>query len=804
MIFTRLSSLMAIISLALQFNSTAKAQDAVSFGGKEFNLSANTILLDREDLYGNPKAIKDPLEAFRKINEIGTEATLLVAPSVYWLDDPDDPEIKIGKGREPFGVEIKCNNLKIIGLANNPEDVVFAVNRGQTQGAVGNFTMIHFEGEYFETGNITYGNYCNADLIYPRNPELNREKRKSAIVQAQICICQNTDKVFAYNCQFISRLNLCPFMNAKHILFDHCYFESTDDALPGGAVYKDCRFTFFSSKPFYTTDETGAVFYNCDIRSLCNGPQYFTKVPGMVTAVDTRFSADHPVTLQWTRDASDIISYQNNISLNGTKTVIDSDRRELGPDLDQAPVKDAYVVDIDGRRIYNLPNILGGNDGWDPLNYGPSIKEAESKLGRKLTGIPVKLRLTSNKTTLEPKGDTAIITVQPLLWGGYPSGSPSEITFISDNVTPQPQVKIISSKLEEGPQGRISLNIKPFLQKAPKFKKKPVIRHDKTSGLYTVDYSLAGNGENASTVMWGRMENLDGQRKAILLRSFSAEEDCSYSPVSADMGEEIFAVVVPKFSDSRQGVAESATPVKVDISSALLKPESNLSTDFHDIPIVRRKPGLIGAWTFDVFKPLDTYAADWTAVEEAGWYYGKGFDASLGVGINQNAKGARMTYIPMREHTGNMHAKVIVEPAKNGGQGFGSATSQYMDICIKFDPVSLTGYALRIERTPEHDRAVQFSLVEYNNGKTSILNKGLISNAYRTTCTINVAMENGVLRATATTDAPEATLCCDEVVNTVDIASSVKDNSFGGFAVQHTGSWGPSSTLIRSVELDWD
>ena len=62
-------------------------------------------------------------------------------------------------------------------------------NRGQTQGAVGNFTMFHFSGDNISILNITLGNYCNVDLTYPLNPKLNRKKRNDAIVQAQLAIC---------------------------------------------------------------------------------------------------------------------------------------------------------------------------------------------------------------------------------------------------------------------------------------------------------------------------------------------------------------------------------------------------------------------------------------------------------------------------------------------------------------------------------------------------------------------------------------------------------------------------------------
>ncbi|MDE6560293.1 MAG: hypothetical protein K2K75_02810, partial [Muribaculaceae bacterium] len=283
------------------------AKDTVDFDGTTYELSDNTFLLDREGIYGCAKAYSEASELFSKINSTGGKATVLVAPSVYWVDDPEDTKVRTDKNGTPYAVRLNCDTITIIGLSKNPEDVVFAVNRGQTQGAVGNFTMFHFSGKSLDIENITFGNYCNVDLIYHRNPDLNRNKRKDAIVQAQIGICDGTDRLYAENCRFISRLNLCPFIGARRSLYDNCYFECTDDALSGSAIYLDCRFTFFSSKPFYSTAETGAVFLNCDITCLGSGVQYFTKVPGQVTAIDTRFHSEKPIDIKWTRDASDIV-----------------------------------------------------------------------------------------------------------------------------------------------------------------------------------------------------------------------------------------------------------------------------------------------------------------------------------------------------------------------------------------------------------------------------------------------------------------------------------------------------------------
>lgn len=801
----RLLTFIETFIIACCVSANAASDASITFHGKEYRLNKETILLDREGVYGETSAAKDAEEAFRRVNNARGSVTLLVAPSVYWLDDPDDPEIRTDKGGTPFAVRIHCDSLHIVGLAENPEDIVFAVNRGQTQGAIGNYTMFEFDGRSLETEGITFGNYCNTDLEYHRNPQYNRKKRKEAIVQAQIGICRGTDKLHARNCRFLSRLNLCPFIGARRSLFENCYFECTDDALAGGAIYLGCKFTFFSSKPFYSTDKTGAVFLDCDIHSKCNGIQYFTKVPGQVTVIDSRFTSDYPLEILWTRDASDTRCFQHNITLNGKPYTIDTDRPELGPELAGKLLMDAYRIDHAEKVYYNLPNLTNGNDGWDPSGMNSKIAEIEEATGRHLTGIPVAMKVSATPRVLKAIGDTATITTTQLLWGGFADKNCDYSEYISDNHSPIPQRQTIRHSTQSGLEATVTIDINPNLRKAPKVKKTPKIIYDSVAGLYMVEYSLTGKGVDDCTIFWDRVWlDYDGQTRHSLVKSGRGDNARHYKAKAGDYFCDIVAAVVPKYTDSESGEMRISEPLQItDAESIEQLPESHLSTDFSDIPIVERRPGIPGVWCFDIYKPEDTSGAEWEARLGSGWAYDKGFDASTGTGLIQTEKGARLSYLPVRDICQDMEATLTVEPAKSGGQGFGSATCQYMDICVKFDPVSLDGYALRIERTPDHDRAVKFSLQKYVNGKTEIINSGVISNCYRTPCHITVGIKDGVLRATARTDAAAATKCCEETLPVVDICTTVEESGNTGFCIQHTGSTGPSSTLISDININW-
>ena len=333
----------------------------------------------RHCLYVNDK-VKTNRKAFtfRTVNEallyaeqLTADATdtawteICIEPSVYWIDNPDDDSVRmpLPGDHQPYGMKVRLNRVRIIGLSDRAEDVVLASRRGQTQGAVGNFTMLHITGSDIEARNITFGNYCNVDLFYPRNPKKNRQKRSEAIVQAQLIICDG-DRYTARNCRFISRLNLCPFAGAQHADFTDCYFECTDDALCGTGIYRHCRFTFFSSKPFYATSPQGAHFYDCDMHAKTRGTQYLTKRTSLVTMENCRWTSDDPdLKIEWARKPSpDFACYTKGCTLNGKPLDIPTPTEPLPLDIPPFPVQ---------SQTNNAPTSAGHN-GWLMDAYVPS------------------------------------------------------------------------------------------------------------------------------------------------------------------------------------------------------------------------------------------------------------------------------------------------------------------------------------------------------------------------------------------------------------------------------------------------
>ena len=539
---------------------------APAHSGTPFTYKGMSLQSHERCLYVNPAMptnadaftfahVADALRYAQQQADDSLWSDIFIEPSVYWMDDPDSPDIRQPRGSSstPFAMELRLNRVRMTGMTGRAEDVVLACNRGHTQGANGNFTMLHLSGNEVEARGITFGNYCNVDLVYPLRPELNRPKRKEAIVQAQLVICDGGDYRLT-NCRFISRLNLCPFSGARNADFDHCYLECTDDALCPTATYRHCSFTFYSSKPFYSTYGSGARFVDCDIHSKVSGTQYLTKVSGPVSMERCRWTSDDP-----------------NLKIE---------------------------------------------------------------------------------------------------WNKRPD--PRHLCVMTD----------------------CTLNGQPLLVPTP------------TEPL----------------------------------------------------------------------------PVALPPMPMALQP--------HIVP---------GAWTVDSHKPSDTQEYSWQPdTTRSAWAYAEGVDGAEGCwGMVQTMRGARLMYTPRHEEqdTRKQACTVELDPCKSAGQGFGSATAQYLDICIKFDTRTLTGYGLRFVRTPDYDKAVEASLVEYDHGTIRPITSAQRCDLFRAGCIVRLQAEGDTLTASISNSRhPELP---EQHIRT----TMPHPNTFGGFHLQHTGTVGAAATVIRTIML---
>ena len=360
-------------------------------------------------------------------------------------------------------------------------------------------------------------------------------------------------------------------------------------------------------------------------------------------------------------------------------------------------------------------------------------------------------------------------------------------TVIPANYTDEIADFCIIAATRDGRQAACRVIVKPS-QLPPPTVIKPRIQLIKDRAVLT--YFLDTKEENDdSRITWYRDD--------IPVATTHGHPTGVYMLQEADKGHLLKAVLEPKQKRSDYG-----EPMIFQIKVRNAPKQKRLDTDFSQFycdwqPVIAE-----GLWTVDGFKPADTAEYPWSFDRNKPmWEYGEGFNGAVGKGLLQAQRGARLMYTPAEVQYGDMSLILNVDPTKTAGQGFGSATGQYMDVCLKFDTKTLSGYGLRIIRTTKHAKAVDFYLVEYDHGQTKVLTEPVSATCYRTGCTISLKTEKGRLIAHVETTTPKPE--DSSLPHVVDLSAPMKSNFFGGIAIQHTGSCGESTTMLHRLQVNW-
>ncbi|MEI3202646.1 MAG: hypothetical protein V8S21_11855 [Lachnospira eligens] len=836
------------INKTLEGYTPMDSSDPVEFGGTYIKYQGETIQLSETAIYLDgslsdelaaqyPYVYNDITKALSadalKNGTADKPMTVYVAPYVYWIDDPaaTDTVQKTEGYSVPYGMVVNSEYLTIKGLTGNPDNVVLAGNRGQSHASNGNYTMFRFNcSGALTVKNITIGNYCSVDLDYPLMSELNQAKRTETITQAQLADVSG-DKMFADNCNFISRLNLDPINGASRSLYNNCHFESTDDALNANAVYVGCDFDFYGNRPLYSSYGTGSTFlgctFNCKILNVEAEPtQFFTKEGGTITAVDCVYNSNLsvPISIGWTKTPSTSLKcYQSNIIHNGQSITIGGEGAKETVDMTGKSVLDAYKVVSGGKTYYNTYNLLKGSDDWDPLGVKDVIKAAGQDT------VATQLSITSDVTEIESGKETASIGGTVNYFYGT-NDTTQKITYsvsdedkayvkLTDNGDGTCKVEgtnnddaarkvIINASTESGLEAAVGITVKPSKIEAPAFTKAPVITND-GQGSLKVDYSLdLGSREDMSAISWYRCTDAEGSNPVLVAVTRNDSPEYTYKLTAGDVGYYIMAKVESKNIRSDYG-----TPVNTVYDKAIGVKDvrsKNFATDFSNFPNVKQSEIKAGFWTVDYNRPADTESfGKWQGADtEEPWEYGVTGNGCVGAGLYQGTQGSRLMYTPVEGTYGDMSLKLVVDPAKTAGQGFGSA-GQYMDVLLKFDTSTLTGYGLRIIRTRDSSNAVTFVLVKYDNGTVTEISDEVIASCYATGCTISLKVEGNKLTAHVETPTEQlADQAAKGYPHVVDLTADIAANSFGGVAIQHTGTTGAggwqNTTMLHNLDITWE
>lgn len=836
------------INKTLEGYTPIDISDPVEFGGTYIKYQGETIQLSETAIYLDgslsdelaaqyPYVYNDITKALSadalKNGTADNPMTVYVAPYVYWIDNPaaTDTVQKIEGYSVPYGMVVNSDYLTIKGLTGNPDNVVLAGNRGQSHASNGNYTMFRFNcSGALTVKNITIGNYCSVDFDYPLMSELNQAKRTDTITQAQLADMSG-DKMFADNCNFISRLNLVPISGASRNLYNNCHFESTDDALNGNAVYVGCDFDFYGNRPLYSSYNTGSTFlgctFNCKILNVEAEPtQFFTKEGGTITAVDCVYNSNLsvPITMGWTKFPSDSLKcYQSNIVHNGKNITIGGEGAKETVDMTGKSVLNAYKVVSGGKTYYNTYNLLKGSDDWDPLGVKDVIAAAWQE------AVATQLTIKSDVSEIESGKETASVGGTVNYFYGT-NDTTQKITYsvsdedkayvkLTDNGDGTCKVEgtnnddaakkvIINASTESGLEAAVEITVKPSKLNAPEYIKTPVITNDE-QGSFKVDYSLdLGSREDMSAISWYRCTDAEGSNKVLVAVTRNDSPEYTYKLTAGDVGYYIMAKVESKNIRSDYG-----TPVNTVYDKAIGVKDvrsKNLSTDFSNFPNIKQSEIKAGFWTVDYNRPADTESfGKWQGADtEEPWVYGVTGNGCVGAGLYQETQGSRLMYTPVEGTYGDMSLKLVVDPAKTTGQGFGSA-EQYMDVLLKFDTSTLTGYGLRIIRTKASSNAVTFVLVKYDNGAVTEISDKVIASCYVTGCTISLKTEGNKLTAHVETPTEQlADQAAKGYPHVVDLTADIAANSFGGVAIQHTGTTGTggwqNTTMLHNLDITWE
>lgn len=836
----------ALLALPLTAGAASAQSPVLAADGGSFTYRGKTVTLGKRALYVDGR-LSD--EQAAKLNyvfnsfqeavahlESGTESEpmeLYLAPYVYWLHDPSAPEAQNMTG--DYQMEIQCENLHITGLSEDPQDVVVAANFGHDVGFMGsNYTMFHITGDGLTLKNLTFGDYCNVDLVYPADPSLNVPMRAPGnITQGQIGVYDG-DRLLAQNVRFVSRLNMMPFNNAGRALYVDCHMECTDDALNGSAqaVYVGCDFEFYSSKPWYTS--AGVTLLGCKMKLVPldaqASTQYLVKQAGPFTVIDCAFeSANSNTAIGW----SDVFgqtykSYYSNVTLNGQLITFSAGpRSDAGVDLTGKAALNAFKLP-DGS--YNIYNLLRGADDWDPLGQ----KEAATAAGA--TQLPTAMTahiLTEedaapDTATMVSGGENGTLTLGYALTGpqAVDYNAKAQVTWsIQDrdkqylkltpnpggtcsvegtNTTEAPALVIVTAKDASGLESAVALTVRPSVLPAPAFTQAPAVTlaDGKASVSYAYDPATLGGRQDNARVTWYVCADAQGTDPIEIAVGRSDTPLISIPLTRAYVGKYLMASVEPKHIRSDYGAAVLSAPVAVTQAPAF---DGALAVDLATFPTTTQAQVLPGFWTVDSAKPADAvpdtgaFPGGWTAECDgaAKWGYGTGVkNGTAGItGLYNTDRGARLMYTPLETLDREMQLTVTLAPGKTAGQGFGSK-NQYMDFMVKYDAASHTGYGLRIYRISAG--TCGFVLVAHTaDGNTQLLTESVESGVFLTETTVRVWTRGEKVYGLVFSTASEETVSLSAYV------PGLSNLTNGGVELNHTGTAGDNAVYLTSISVQW-
>jgi hypothetical protein len=771
----------------------------------ENNIENYDILVDNSIEESQPEnnIYKTVQEAYNAAPE-GTEdnpTVIKIEPGVYLMNG-DDKENGLG---------IYKNYLTFIGDSTDANDIVFADNRGNNQGASGNWNSASVVSNC--TGlvmkNISIYNYCNIDVPFAKDPSQALTKRSSLETQAFAYIGLG-DKHIYENCQFISILDTMSCDARSY--FKDCYVQGTNDFMGGSGVQYWENSTINSLSNHIVGGGNKIVFDGCTFQlnkpegSL---PTYFCKGWTTLTLLNCTVPTEKGK-YQWTPTLPTqyMFGYYNCKNNNGEAIDV------TGND------SCAMALTDEQAQAYNVWNVLRGDDNWDPTGSADKYADKGSEPMYVSTdeSLTVKTGEASGKITASVYPARADQSVTFTAEGDISiEQSGNTCTVTSTNTSLDVTTATIIATASNGVKNKTVVTVQPKVEDAPTFAKQAEIVAP-ADGVISVDYDLdlGVASQDQSLISWYRCDDADGSNPVIIADSKMNEPTKSYSLCTGDIGKYIKVTITPKSELSNTGESVSLIyPVAIDKTVI----NTNISTNFQSVPthppfitsdelasVIDNGDGTTTSYRSTLEKSIEgTVAGKWNFIGDWWYNYGAGTYGEKVKGIITGTRYGRVIYKQDGNYFDKMTAVVSLTPEKTAGQAFGSA-GQYQEILIKYDPDTQTGYGVRYTRSSSATNTVDFQLYQYINGVgTPIGEVKSMTSTFRSNCTITLSMSGTSLSAKIETDytTGEEATPVDPVELSGTVTADISDRGFGGFEIYHQGSTG-GRFVITNVELNYD
>ncbi|MEJ0084947.1 MAG: bacterial Ig-like domain-containing protein [Pseudomonadota bacterium] len=784
-----------------------KAESDLTLNAKFVELSATNVIVDAYLDEAKRTAFTFKTLQELKAANIANGSTVNFTPGVYWTDDYLDTN-NANTPAHPglVGISFPQSGMTFKGLTSNADDVRIAGNRGQTMGSNGNWNVIGI-GTNFSGYDLTIANYTSHDLVFPRDPSKNVPRRGDARVQAQTITGAGgtLDKMYFENVRFVSFLNLIAIGPTRGY-FKNSYFQLTDDSIAGGGtiVFDHCTFDFYGSHPSGGGSSTITAFLNSTFNFYNDSPVFFfSKSGGTWTIIDNVFKGPKEEIRWENAQRPDVKHYvSGNKYEDGTPVVFDLVNTAVTTPLTVDSLKIFKIGDE-----YNIYNLLKGNDGWNP-----SQQVARNDTAFKFTMAANSTNVASdnpaNETIITPTFvpaafftyDTIDFDYNESLFTVIPSTDGRLHLRANLNSTGVIIKSIVKATAPNGLVAQVTLNIRPQTVAAPVVVGTPSILIGQNLAGLKIVYDHP-DFTDWSTITWYRGATPGAQTVQVGVTTLN-NPYLDYQLSAGDIGQYLTAVVTPRYEFSAAATSTVVVTTSRAIVAGDLANRNVIATNFANVTWTGHALNQSDVWYADTFKPSDI-TQSWVPGTGTPWTYVLGDrDGAMGVpGLRTATQGARLLYQPQGSFA-NMSMTVDLTPEKIGGQGFGSATDQYLEAYIKWDPTTQTGYALRFQRLatdplngnlpiPSSGNSVRVSMIEYVNGVRTILPGCYTeSSVYLPGAQFTFKLVGNVLTADVTTESEqnntqEGYLLPHEIHFTATVASAA--STVGGFGFQFTG-----------------